>query len=107
MASTIEMIAVLKPKPEKLERVRQLFADLAKQVNENEKGCQQFSVYTQTKAKGTPNVILHERYVDQEAFNHHVQTPYFLVMAKAMVEEDLLRDPLEIEEACVALIAGS
>ena len=42
-------------------QVQKLFSDIAAQVHANEQGCLAYEIYTQTQAKGTPNVIFHEK----------------------------------------------
>ncbi|KAF9729383.1 hypothetical protein PMIN01_12247 [Paraphaeosphaeria minitans] len=106
MPSQVERLAVLKPKPASLERVKHLFTTLAAQVLAWEDGCCGYTVWVQTEAPATPNVIVHERYVSEEAFAEHVNTEHFLEMAAALATEDLLREPLTLEESAVARLAG-
>jgi len=101
------MIGILQPKPEKFDQLKKNFSDLASNVLQFETGCLEYSVYVQKKGKdGVQNLILHERYVDQEALNHHLQTSYFLKAAAAMGQEEMLRVDLDMEEVFVVPVAG-
>jgi hypothetical protein len=51
-------------------------------------------------------MLIKSRYVSQEAFVGHLKTKYFLEMATALGTEDLLREPLTLEESAVARLAG-
>ena len=51
-------------------------------------------------------VLTRSSYVSQEAFVEHLSTEYFLEMATALGTEDLLREPLTLEESAVARLAG-
>ncbi|KAF2677441.1 hypothetical protein K458DRAFT_409660 [Lentithecium fluviatile CBS 122367] len=106
MSAVVERVSVLKPKSESLERIKQLFTELANQVIENESGCEAYTVWVQTESPTTPNVVIHERYFNQESFDDHLKTPYFLEVAGAMGSEDLLREPLTLEESAVARLAS-
>jgi len=101
------MIGILQPKPEKFGELKDLFSSLAANVLKFETGCLEYSVYVQERGKdGNPNLILHERYIDQAALDHHLQTSYFLEVAAAMGKEDMLRVNLDMAEVFVSPIAG-
>ncbi|HYC22312.1 MAG TPA: putative quinol monooxygenase [Candidatus Bathyarchaeia archaeon] len=72
----LTVLATLPVQPGKGPDFEKVFAELAKQVRANEKGC---ALYSLNRAKSDANTyVVVERYVDQDAFGHHGQTPYFL-----------------------------
>ena len=83
MDCSVEMIGVLRPKAEKVARVRkhpsrtlswlpyhaltgvsqvrQLCSQLAREVVKRKDGCQVYNVYVQKKSKDIPSVMLHKK----------------------------------------------
>lgn len=51
-------------------------------------------------------MLIKSSYISQEAFVEHLKTEYFLEMATALGTEDLLREPLTLEESAIARLAG-
>lgn len=103
--------------------MKQLFLQLSQAVSRYEEGCLLYDVYTQTRSKDVPNVVLHERYglhaidvrkvsenikryVNQTALNAHLQSDHFSVVAEALAKEDLLRAPLDLDDVFVERIGG-
>jgi len=72
----LTVIATLPVQPGKEPELEEIFTKLAADVRANEKGCPLYSLNRMRKEPGTYVVV--ERYVDDAAFKHHGQTPYFL-----------------------------
>ena len=62
----------------RLPQVKQLFSDLAKAVATQEEGCQVYDVYTQTRSKDIPSIILHEKYVKTARYRAQKQLMSYL-----------------------------
>jgi quinol monooxygenase YgiN len=72
----LHVVATLPIKPDKTAEFEALFADLARQVRDNEKGCERYELCKSTVNPATYVVV--ERYSDQAALGEHSKTPYFL-----------------------------
>lgn len=77
----ITLIAKAKAKPGKEALLAEECTKLAKKVRENEKGCLMYIPHV--SAENPAEIIFIEKYTDQEAFNAHVQTPYFKAYKEA------------------------
>ncbi|HZR80245.1 MAG TPA: putative quinol monooxygenase [Candidatus Binatia bacterium] len=72
----VHVVATIPIKPGKAAEFESIFADLARQVRANEKGCERYELCRSTVAPDTFVVV--ERYSDDAAFAAHSKTPYFL-----------------------------
>ncbi len=72
----VHVLATLPIRPDKIAAFEAAFAELARQVRENEKGCERYELCRSTVDPSTYVVV--ERYSDQAALGHHGQTAYFL-----------------------------
>jgi quinol monooxygenase YgiN len=72
----LHVVATLPIKPDKTAEFEKVFADLARQVRENEKGCERYELCRSIESPNTYVVV--ERYTDGEALGAHSKTPYFL-----------------------------
>jgi quinol monooxygenase YgiN len=72
----LHVVATLPIKPEKTAEFEAMFAELARKVRENEKGCERYELCRSIEAPATFVVV--ERYADAEALGSHSKTPYFL-----------------------------
>ncbi|KAJ5118625.1 hypothetical protein N7448_010330 [Penicillium atrosanguineum] len=87
--SELNVAAVLTPKPEKLNEVAGLVTELTKQVQEHEPDTLLYYAF-QDKTE----IIVVERYKDQQAVQAHTQSPYFRDFAAKLPE--LLAKPWEL-----------
>ena len=74
-----------------VEQLLQLLRKKDAEVSEHEEpGCLEFSVYQDKEEKDDPRaILLYERYMSEEAFKAHQQTPQFKVIWKKQVEPHL------------------
>jgi len=72
----LSIVATLPIQDGKTDEFEKVFAELAEKVLANEPGCKRYELCRSTVNKNTYVVV--ENYADQEALNHHGQTPYFL-----------------------------
>ena len=78
----LHVVATLPIKPEKAAEFETMFAELARQVREKEKGCERYELCRSTVNPSTYVVV--ERYSDQAALGEHSKTPYFLAFMGKM-----------------------
>ena len=89
----LHVIATLPIRPDKAAEFEQVFAALARQVKENEKGCLRYDLCRSVESPSTFVVV--EAYADQEALKTHSSTPYFLEFFGKM--KDYAAGPPKIE----------
>ncbi|TEB14436.1 putative quinol monooxygenase YgiN [Pelotomaculum sp. FP] len=71
----ITLIAKLKAQPGKEALLADECVKLAKNVREHEQGCLMYIPHVSTE--NPAEIVFFEKYIDQEAFHAHGQTPYF------------------------------
>lgn len=71
----VTLIAKVQAKPGKEGLLAEECIKMAQKVRENEKGCLMYIPHV--SAENPAEIVFIEKYIDQEAFNTHVQTPYF------------------------------
>jgi len=74
----ITVIARLKSKPGQETLLAQGCKQLAREVREKEEGCLMYIPHV--SADNPAEILFVEKYIDQAAFDAHVQTPYFKTM---------------------------
>ncbi|KAK5939977.1 hypothetical protein PMZ80_007395 [Knufia obscura] len=84
------IFAMFKPKAGKVQRLRELINNQAKDVHEKEDYCNRFVVTEQLDS--TPTFIIFETYKDLESVHQHAKEPHFQALMKALDEEDLLME---------------
>ncbi|KAF1811525.1 antibiotic biosynthesis monooxygenase-like protein [Eremomyces bilateralis CBS 781.70] len=95
MSETFDIIAILKPKPGKADRVIELLAGVTEYVEANESGTLRYHLQRETKGDA-PQLILLERYKNKAALGIHGGSPQFKAFSKRLKEEGLLAAPLQV-----------
>lgn len=80
----VTLIAKVKAKPGKEALLAEECIKMAQKVRENEKGCLMYIPHV--SAENPAEIVFIEKYIDQEAFNTHVQTPYFKAYKEKSVD---------------------
>ncbi|EAT77365.1 hypothetical protein HBH56_214300 [Parastagonospora nodorum] len=92
---TIDVIAILKPKAGKADRVEELLLKAAESVKANEPGTLKYHLQREIQGDA-PTFVMLETYTDNEAIKIHGQSDYFKAMGKAFKTEDLLAEPMKV-----------
>lgn len=89
--SKVTVVAVLKAKPEHLERTK---AELEKMVEETQKenGCINYDLHEKLDEPGT--FLFHENWESQEALDKHMQTKHFEHLTS--IADEILSEPPQI-----------
>jgi len=90
----ITIIAKLRAKPGKESLLAEECAKLAQEVREKEKDCLMYIPHVSDK--NPAEIIFVEKYLNEDAFNQHRNTPYF--KASSVVFKDLLDAPSEVQK---------
>lgn len=85
------IVAMFSPKPEKVDKVRELLTKQAKAVQEKEDYCLRFIVTEQIE-NGNPQFTLFETYKDRDSITQHGQESHFKEMMQVISKEDLLKE---------------
>lgn len=90
------VIAILYPKKGKADQVVEMLNDVAKYVRDNEAGVLKYEINRSLRpAKdGTEEIIMIERYQDQETLKLHGSSQPFTAFQKKLKELDLMRAPM-------------
>jgi len=97
MPSTeFNVVAVLYPKQGKTQRVLELLNDVADYVHANEPGTLKYDINSVMRpAKdGTEEIVMIERYTDQQALKAHGTSEKFKAFQKTLADESLMRAPM-------------
>lgn len=89
----ITLVATLVVKSEAVEVLKEDCKKMVSHVKENEPGCTMYEPYVDTKNPLAITFI--EKYVDQEAFENHMNTPYFKEFFAKL--ESLLAEPPQLK----------
>lgn len=89
----VTIIAKLIAKPGKEELLAELFKNMVREVREKEAGCLMYVPHV--AADNPAEFILMEKYADQAAFDAHIQTPYFKVLAAQF--KDILAEKMSVQ----------
>ncbi|GAQ46936.1 hypothetical protein ANI_1_3436014 [Aspergillus niger] len=106
-----DIVAVLTPKPGKLDRVRypswcrqafglvaELLTKLTACVKKNEPGVLSFHLYKDfDRETGQEELVLVEKYVNKEAYDLHAELPDFQAMHATFRAEELMAKPILIK----------
>lgn len=88
----VTLIAKVKAKPGKESLLVEECLKIVKEVREKEPGC---TMYVPHVSVNNPaEIVFVEKYVDQQALDNHMNTPYFKALAGKFKE--LLDGPLDI-----------
>ncbi|KAB8073278.1 hypothetical protein BDV29DRAFT_175799 [Aspergillus leporis] len=91
-SAVINQVAVLTPKPGKVDELAAKLANITQKVQENEPETLIYYAYTDVQKN---EVIVVERYLNQAALDKHRAAPYFQDLIKKAPE--LLGGPLELK----------
>jgi len=80
----ITLVAKLKAKPGKEALLAEELIKVAKEVGDKEKNCVMFIPHV--SIDNPAEMVLFEKYVDQEAYKNHFKTPYFKAIAQKFAE---------------------
>ncbi|KAJ5538052.1 hypothetical protein N7494_007531 [Penicillium frequentans] len=83
MSGELNVAAVLHPKPEKFQEVAALVTEVVKKVKEHEPDT---LLYYAFQVKEKNEIVIIERYKNQEAIKTHVKAPYFKEFAAKIPE---------------------
>ncbi|OJI87473.1 hypothetical protein ASPTUDRAFT_81002 [Aspergillus tubingensis CBS 134.48] len=93
-----DIVAVLTPKPGKLDRVAELLTKLTACVKKNEPGVLSFHLYKDfDRETGQEELVLVEKYVNKEAYDLHAELPDFQAMHATFRAEELMAKPILIK----------
>ncbi|RDK36539.1 hypothetical protein M752DRAFT_311078 [Aspergillus phoenicis ATCC 13157] len=93
-----DIVAVLTPKPGKLDRVAELLTKLTACVKKNEPGVLSFHLYKDfDRETGQEELVLVEKYVNKEAYDLHAELPDFQAMHATFRSEELMAKPILIK----------
>ncbi|KAF1911661.1 hypothetical protein BDU57DRAFT_524271 [Ampelomyces quisqualis] len=92
---TIDIMALIYPKPGKADRVEELLTQAAKAVKANEPGTLRYQLHKETKGEA-PTFIMLETYKDMAAIEAHSKSEDFKHMGRTMKKEDLLAAPMKV-----------
>jgi len=95
MSDEIEIIALLKPKPGKADRVQELLSNTAAYVQANEPGTTRYHLQREVRGDA-PLLIMLETYKDKAALGIHGGSAAFKTLGRTMKEEDLLAEPMKV-----------
>ncbi|KAK3192169.1 hypothetical protein K4F52_001798 [Lecanicillium sp. MT-2017a] len=85
----VHIVAIFTPKPDKVDRLKQVLRAQCTAVHEKEDYALRFVVTEQINCD-TPDFALFETYKSEEATNQHVKEPHFQDMVKTLEDEGLL-----------------
>ncbi|KAJ5639713.1 uncharacterized protein N7484_007575 [Penicillium longicatenatum] len=91
MSGELNVAAVLHPKPEKFQEVAALVTEVVKKVKEHEADT---LLYYAFSVQEKNEIVIIERYKNQDAVRAHVQAPYFKEFASKI--PDLSAKPWEL-----------
>ncbi|GAT20329.1 hypothetical protein RIB2604_00700070 [Aspergillus luchuensis] len=93
-----DIVAVLTPKPGKLDRVAELLTKLTACVKKNEPGVLSFHLYKDfDRETGQEELVLVEKYVNKEAYDLHAELPDFQAMHATFRAEELMAKPILVK----------
>ncbi|KAF2831814.1 hypothetical protein CC86DRAFT_378584 [Ophiobolus disseminans] len=92
---TIDIIALITPKPGKAARVEELLTQAAVSVKANEPGTLRYHLHKEVKGDA-PTFVMLETYKDKVAIDVHAKSEGFRAMGKVMKEEGLLDGPMRV-----------
>ncbi|KAJ4345605.1 uncharacterized protein N0V89_011738 [Didymosphaeria variabile] len=95
MSAPFDVIAILKPKPGKADRVVELLQIAADSVKAKEPGTLRYQINRETKGDA-PSIVMLETYKDQASLQAHGSSDHFKEMGKSFKEEDLLAEPMSV-----------
>ncbi|EUC41709.1 hypothetical protein COCMIDRAFT_105447 [Bipolaris oryzae ATCC 44560] len=95
MSRPLEIVAIVQPKPGKVERVQELLTEAAKIVKETEPGVLRYHLHREIKGT-TPRFVMLEKYENQAALDTHVKSDIGVRLGKTFKEEDLVESPMKV-----------
>ncbi|KAK5736650.1 hypothetical protein LTR17_007307 [Elasticomyces elasticus] len=90
--SEVHTVAVLSPKPDKVQRMRELLTHMCKEVHSKEDYTLRYLMTEQVDAE-TPDFVMIETYKSKEAAQKHPQEPHFQELFGAFEKEGLFAKP--------------
>jgi len=89
------VIAIIHPKQGKTDRVVELLKGVAQYVRANEPGTLKYEInrVTRPSKDGTEDIVMIERYKDQQSLREHGTSSRFVEHQKTVTEENLMRAP--------------
>ncbi|KAI7213529.1 hypothetical protein KC333_g6529 [Hortaea werneckii] len=91
-SSEVSIIAIIKPNPGKLERLKQAIAEAIEWIRDNEPETLEFSLYECLGEDGV-QLSMFEKYASQAAMDRHVASEHYKEFFQYMMEEDLIAGP--------------
>ncbi|KAI6902552.1 hypothetical protein D0869_05534 [Hortaea werneckii] len=90
-SSEVSIIAIIKPNPGKLERLKQAISEAIEWIRDNEPETLEFSLYECPSESGV-QLSMFEKYASQAAMDHHEASEHYKEFFQFM-EEDLIAGP--------------
>ncbi|TVY32762.1 hypothetical protein LSUB1_G007884 [Lachnellula subtilissima] len=98
MASQIDLVAIISPKPGKTDRVVELLQEVAEYIKNNEHGTLIYNITRSfNKQAGVEEVIMIESYKDKAALLAHGSSKEFTAFQKKIQGEDLVSAPMQLK----------
>ncbi|RMY78998.1 hypothetical protein D0863_00313 [Hortaea werneckii] len=91
-SSEVSIIAIIKPNPGKLERLRQAISEAIEWIRDNEPETLEFSLYECPSESGV-QLSMFEKYASQAAMDRHEASEHYKEFFQFMMEEDLIAGP--------------
>jgi len=95
MSNQVDIVAILKPAPGKVDRIIELLGGISKIVKERETGTLRYQLHRQTTGD-PPTLVVIEKYRDPAAIKEHGTFPQFKDMNRAFKREGLLAEPMQV-----------
>ncbi|KAF4626436.1 hypothetical protein G7Y89_g11719 [Cudoniella acicularis] len=98
MASQLDIIAIISPKPGKTDRVVELLQGVSEYVKKNEPGTLKYEITrSMNKKAGVEEVVMLETYKDKVALDIHGRSEAFGIFQKTLKEEGLVGAPMQLK----------
>ncbi|KAI8940543.1 hypothetical protein NX059_004221 [Plenodomus lindquistii] len=95
MSSPFDVVAIITPKPGKIDRVEELLRTAAESVKANEPGTLRYHLQRETSGNA-PVLVMLETYANKAALETHGKSEAFKTLNSTMKKEGLLAEPLRI-----------
>ncbi|KAH7393609.1 hypothetical protein BKA64DRAFT_676587 [Cadophora sp. MPI-SDFR-AT-0126] len=92
MSSQIDIVAIITPKPGKIDRIVELLSEVSQYVKANEPGTLKYQI-----TRGKDEVVMIESYKDKAALGAHGSSTTFKAFQKKMQDEDLVGAPMQLK----------
>jgi len=95
MSDTVDIVAIIIPRPGKADRVQELLSEVGKYVKDKELGTIRYHLQRETKGDA-PTFVMLETYKDMASIKVHGGSEPFKTLGRAFKKEDLLAEPMKV-----------